>query len=1135
MKKICNYLRRNEKHFSWVEILTVMKLTLVLTFSLIAQSFAVQTYSQGTTLNLNLKNVSVRKVLQEIEDQSGFYFLYNDNYVDVSRIVSVGVKESTIQDVLRQLFQNDKINYIIRDRQIILSPLDVGGDHPLIAGQEAKEISGRVTSVTKEPIPGVTVLIKGTKMGTITDSDGVYILSQIPSGATLIFSFVGMRTKEVAVGGDRKIDISLEEDVQGVEEVVVVGYGIQKKVNLTGAVSSVDVSKMVETRPITNISTGLAGVAPGLYVKSSSNDPGSNASLLIRGQGTLNNSSPLVIIDGVEGDIGNVSPQDIATISVLKDAASASIYGSRAANGVILITTRQGEAGKLRISYDGYVAIQSVAYDMPFVSNSVRYMELQNEAARNSGIKENFSDENIQMWKDHEGESSLLWPNTDWQDAMFRTAQTMNHNISAQGGTDKIKTFLSVNMSDNPGIIENTGYKKTAIRSNTQLQVTSWLNVGMNLIGSFSDKDRGSNILEDMFKNAMACVPTIVNRSPDGRYGGTNNLEDNQFVASPLFYVNRYKGDNKSRIFSSKFYANLSPVKGLNVNGSYYYSFYDNKTTTQENQDDRWNFQTNTIIVSGKSQLYVSDADTRNSRNFMDADISYERKVFDKLYFRVMAGGSQEKYSQEVFSATRYDLIDENLTQIDAATGDAEASGTLTDWSMRSFFGRMNLSWNDRYLLELDIRRDGSSRFLSGKRWGNFSSASAGWRISEEPFMSSLRNSWLNNLKVRASYGSLGNNAVGNYDSQAVLTSTAYTLNNVPTVGFYQSAISNANMKWESTYVTNLGLDFGIFDNLSGSIDFYNKLTKNILINLPAPLVVGTATIPKQNSARVRNRGLELGLGWKDQVKQIQYFIQGNFTFNSNRVVKYKGDDYTLSGTYMIKEGLPINTQYVRIVDRVVQTQEDLDLVQHYIDNAPLDGNGNIMNPFPNGKPQLGDFLYKDLTGEGVINDNDRTTVGHGETPRSLYGFSFGATYKEFDFSCQIDGVGGLKSYFQNDYYTPNLRHSNIISKKIADGRWYEGRTTPASFSRLLQGDARNTSPSNFWVANNSYLKIRNIQLGFTISSQYLSQLNISKFRLYVSLENFFTFTDYPGLDPELTSMGYPTMKQAVFGINLSF
>ena len=1129
---------KDRRLYALSSLIRVMKLT---TFFLLITFISVNAsvYSQMTRLDLKVQSKTVKEVLSQIEDQSNFFFMYNDRKIDVERKVDIDLKQANIESVLKTIFDGTNTKYVIKDRQIVLyteSNEEFHASNAQPVGQQQKSVSGKVTDSSGASLPGVSVVVKGTTTGVITDVDGKYILPKVQESAILQFSFVGMKTQEFPVGNKTSINVVLAEETVGIEEVVAIGYGTQKKVNLTGSVSSVDVSKLAETRPITNISTGLAGLAPGLYVKSSGNDPGSNASLLIRGQGTLNTSSPLVIIDGVEGNIGYVSPQDIANISVLKDAASCAIYGSRAANGVILITTKQAEIGKMHISYDGYVAVQSVAYDMPFVSNSVRYMELQNEAARNAGVKENFSQANIQLWKDHEGGDPLLWPNTDWVDAMFRTSQTVNHNIAAQGGTDKIKTFLSFNLSDTPGIIENTGYKKAQVRSNTQLEITPWLNIGMNITGSHSSKDRGSNSLSGMFSNAMASVPTIVNRSPDGRYGGTNNAEDVQTVASPLWYMNQYKGDNIIRTLNSKFYATLNPIEGLNINASYSYNYYDAKVTTRPTQNNRWNFQTNTILVLGKTDLYISNQDARDLRNFADGYISYEKKVFDKLYFKAMAGGSQEQYKYETFSATRYGLIDENLTQIDAATGASSASGTLSDWAMRSFFGRINLSWDDKYLLELNLRRDGSSRFVSQKRWGNFPSVSAGWRISEESFMGSLRDSWLNQLKLRVSYGSLGNNAVGNYDAIPVLSSTQYPLNSIPTVGFYQSSISNANLTWESTYVANAGLDFGLFSNrLNGNVDVYNKLTKNILISLPAPYANGIVSIPPQNSAEVRNRGAELVLEWRDKIRDLNYFIRGNFTYNNNKVVKFKGDQYSLSGTNMIKEGLPINTQYVLLVDRIVQTQEDLDVVQNIINKAPLDANGKKMNPFSTGTPQMGDLLYKDVNGDGLINNDDRTTVGHGQDPRFMYSFSFGANYKGFDLSCQLDGIAGVKTYFQNDYYTPNLRHSNIISKEIADGRWYEGRTTTASFPRLLLGNAKNTVASDFWVVSNAYLKVRNLQLGYTVPSYLLSNLSVSKLRVYASLENFFTISSYPGLDPEVTSMAYPTMKQAVFGINLSF
>lgn len=1076
-------------------------------------------------VDLSLNNATLKEFLTAVEKQTNYTFVYKN--LDLTQRVTVKEKQASLSKVLATVFAGTNISYEIVNDKIILR------NTPPREKNVNKLVVGTVSDKGGEPIIGVTIRLKGSNIGIVTDIDGKYSLTT-PVGGTLIFSYVGYFTKEAKVTGDR-LDVTLIENTQQLDEVIVVGYGSQKKMNLSGSVSTVDIAKLAESRPITNISTGLYGLVPGLYVRTSNNDPGGNAAFQLRGQGSLNSAAPLVIIDGVEGNIGYISPQDVATISVLKDAASASIYGSRAANGVMLITTKQAEVGKININYDGYIALQSLARRMDFVNNSVEYMELQNEAARNKGVKENFSMENIELWRANQGGDPLLWPNMDWMDATFRNSHTINHNISAQGGTDKIKSFMSFNYSDSPGIIENTGYKKYQLRLNTQIQLTSWLMVGANLTASHAEKERGSNSLSGMFSNAIAAVPTIVNRSPDGRYGGTNNVEDAQTVASPLWYMNQYKGDNMIRTFTSKYYFKLNPLKGLFVNGSYSYNFYDAKVTTQPIQNDRWNFQTNTVIASGQQMLYVTNTDARDLRNFMDIDASYERTVFKKLYFKVMLGASQEQYKYETFNATRNDLIDENLTQISAATGDATAGGAMNDWAMCSYFGRINLSWADKYLLEVNARKDGSSRFVGSNRWGTFPSASAAWRISEEPFMEFLKAKGINNLKIRASYGSLGNNAIGDYETRPVLSAVQYPLGNKPNVGYFQAMIANTNLKWESTYVTNFGIDLGLFDNrLNINVDAYDKDTKNILIVLPAPVENGYITIPKQNSARVRNRGLEVVLGWQDRIKGFQYHISGNFAMNKNKVLKFKGDEPSISGSAMIKEGLPINTQYLLIYDRIIQSQEDMDYVQSIIDNAPLDEKGNQKNPFPLGRPEKGDLLYADTNHDGIINLDDRQNVGNGQNPTFVYALSFGMSYKGFDLSCQMDGVGDRLSYFQNSYFTPNLRHSNVISREIADGRWYEGRTDRATYPRLMLGDTKNTQTSDFWLQSAAYLKIRNIQLGYSVPQTLLSHYSINRLRVYAGLENFFTFTKFSGIDPELSGMGYPGMKQVVFGINIS-
>lgn len=1119
----------------------LMMLKLMLLMSLVFAFSANANHALAQRASLNVTQKSLKEVFRLLKEQTDVDFLFTESQLKNAHPVSISVKQKGLKEILALCFEGQGLSYVLNGNTVIVKKEN---NSPVLVNIQQRTITGIVTDEKGTSIPGVNIEVKGTGKRAVTNSDGKYSISIDKDNAVLVFSYMGMATQEVAVASRNVVNVELKAESADLSEVVVVGYGTQKKVNLTGAVASIDIAKVADSRPITNVSSLLTGLAPGLYVKSGNADPGGNASLLIRGQGTLNNSAPLVIIDGVEGDISRVSPQDISSVSVLKDASSAAIYGSRAANGVLLITTKQGVKGKFSISYDGYATMQSVGHLMPLVDNSVRYMELLNEAAKNSAVAPVFTEANIQKWRDNAGGDPLLWPNTNWADGLFRDVTAVNHNVSVSGGTDKLTSFMSFNYANNPGMIENTGFQRYSLRSNTQLQATSWLKVGMNLNGTYSTKDRGSQQLEGMFINSILAVPTVVPRHPDGRYGGTNNSEENSVALSPIFYVNQVKGTNKTNTLVSRFYVNVNPMEGLNVNASYNYNLFDNKITTIPTQNDRWNFQTNTILVPGAVALYVQKQDINNVRNFMDFDASYE-KTLDKLNMKLMVGGSQERYLAENLAVTKQGLIDENLTQLNGATGVATATGTLDgDWAMHSYFARLNMAWDSKYLLELNIRRDGSSRFTQANRWGNFPSASIGWRISEEEFMKSLKSTWLNDLKFRASYGALGNNAVGDYESISVLSSVLYSFNNAPVNGFYQTRFPNLGLSWESTYVTNLGLDFSLFSNrLSGNLDAYNKLTKNILISLPAPLVNGTISIPPQNSAEVQNRGIELGLNWKDKIGEVGYFVGTNFTFNANKVLKFKGSEYSLSGTSMIKEGLPINTQYVLLVDRIIQTPEDVQWVADRIANAPFDPNDpetdptkkRRLNAFPYGKPELGDFLFKDVNGDGIVDDNDRANVGKGSNPQFFYSFTLGANYKGFDFSAMIDGVGGIKTYFQNDYYNPVLRWSRIINQEIADGRWYPGRTTTATYPRLLLNDNRNTRSSDFWVQDMSFLKIRNIQLGYSLQSNVLSKLKASKIRFYATLENYFTFTKYKGLDPEVSGMAYPNVKQAVFGMNLTF
>lgn len=523
----------------------------------------------------------------------------------------------------------------------------------------------------------------------------------------------------------------------------------------------------------------------------------------------------------------------------------------------------------------------------------------------------------------------------------------------------------------------------------------------------------------------------------------------------------------------------------------------------------------------------------------MDAVATYTNNV-SKLNYSVMGGASQELFRYKWFQTTKQDLLDPDLGAINGATGAASASGNTVEWTMRSFFGRINLNWDEKYLFEFNMRGDGSSRFTKDNRWGYFPSASAAWRIDQEPFMVELVSKGISNLKIRASYGELGNNALsskdanieGNYLAQSLYGASNYIANNLLAMGVAQTAISNANLTWERTKATGLGLDFGLLNNkLTGTLEYFHKKTEDILIDLPIPLVNGNATAPRQNAATVVNKGFEISLGWQDKIQEVSYFANTNFTFLNNKVTKYKGDVMTLSGANMLKEGYAINTQYGYVVDRLVQNQADMDYVQKFVDNS------TATNPFVSAKrPELGDFMYKDLNGDGVINDEDRTVIGHGPTPTFTFGINLGAAYKGFDCSVLIQGATGMEQYLLDNYYRPQIRTGYQINKQIADGRWYEGRTGNASFPRLLEySDTRNTIVSDFWVQDKSYVKIKNIQLGYALPKSLVSRLSIDRIRVYGSLENFFTFTGYDGLDPEVSGFAYPTSKQAAIGINVTF
>ena len=1010
---------------------------------------------------------------------------------------------------------------------------------------QAISVSGIVTDTGQEPLVGATVMIKGRQVGTSTDTDGKFTLNA-DKNDVLVVRYLGYVTKEIRIDGKFTMNITLEEGTNTMDEVVVVGYGHQKKVNLSGSVASVNVAELQESRPVSNISQALSAQAAGVRVTMSNNQPGDDtASIKIRGVGTLNNSSPLIIIDGMEGGINSVSPQNIESISILKDAASASIYGSRAANGVVLITTKKGSAGKVTVNYNGYVSFESLNQNIHPVTDYATYMDLINEGYRNAGYGDYYiySANAIEDWRTNSGSDPILYPNNDFFKMTFRNAVANNHTVSVSGGTEKLKVYASFSYLDNPGVIINSGFKKYSTNVRVEGEINKYLTLGAQVSGYLSDREAaGGDLVDDIFSSASNTSPGITFVLPNGTMGYSPNPEEPQTVSTnnPIARTYRLLGGTRSLSVRPRFYATVTPFKDFTITGSFQ---MNNLNTTKRTKPSAVEYYDPSdpyeVRFKYDPESKVTYANSQSWRYFNDLVARYRNNI-GKFDFNLMAGMSHEMYRSQSYSTTKTGLTDQTLWDLDAATGDAVSSGKSSEWAMSSWFGRINLGWDDKYLVELNLRADGSSRFRKGKRWGYFPSASAAWRLERESFMKPLTDKFLNNLKIRGSYGSLGNNAVGNYEYQSLYTNKGfdYVLGDSKVPGMYMTALANSELTWERTYVTDLGLDFGMFNNrLTGTFEWFHKRTSNILISLPAPLVHGTTDLPTVNAAEVTNKGIELSLGWNDRINDFTYGINANFTYITNCVTKYKGKDIEgrdISGNTLIWEGHPINCHYLYVVDRILQTDADMDYLASIIDNAKVI-DGVRQNPFPLGTPERGDLLYKDINGDGMIDANDRTIVSDGSRPKYNLGVTIDAGWKGIDFSMTLDGSFGAKTYWNSDYLSTTVAQGKMINRKVVDGRWIPGRTD-ATFPRLFpnSGTKINKQPSTFYLQSLDWLKFRNIQIGYTLPKKWTKAAYLSKVRFYCSLENFFTITSYDGFDPE-TGSSYPVMRQVALGLNLSF
>jgi TonB-linked SusC/RagA family outer membrane protein len=1096
------------------QIFRIMKLITLFLFAAILQISAA-TYSQTTRLKVSGQNLTIGQVIEEIERQSEFSVFYNVNQIDLLKKVNVEADNQVVNTILDNVLSGTGMTYTINNKLIIIHKQ--GEVAPLEAAQQqGHKIAGKVTDRTGAGIPGAAIIVKGTTIGVSTDLDGKFYLSLPPEDKVLIFSFIGMKTQEVAVGNKTTIDVVLEEETIGIEEVIAVGYGTQKKANLTGAVGNIKMDEL-KSRPLTNASLALQGTVAGVYALQSSGKPGDdNAVINIRGVGTWTDSSPLVMIDGFPGNMADVNSNDIESISVLKDAASSSIYGNRAANGVILITTKKGSAGKMKVSYNGYFGVQN-ATRLPSVLNSVDYATLKNEANANDGSNPSFTDAQIQKFAAH---NDPMYPDIDYFKVYYGQANTQNHRISISGGNENVQYAFMVGHLDQDGILVATSYKKTDFRSNIDafFLKDKKLRVSAKLAGNLGVKNEPNSMWNATWYATLN--PTMPLENAAGQYMSVNG-ELNPYaeiMAGSTAQTKRYD-------LSGQVEAEYKIIKDLSVQVTYGY----NAILSNLNA-----FNANTVLQNkdGSTKTEPSDLTVRDDKNIqtMLTSLLKYNKTFGKHALNLLAGYSEEAFTYDWESGYRKNFV--NNTQRVLSLGDA---ATMTNdagsyaLGLQSYFGRLNYAFNEKYLFEANIRRDGSSRFAKGKQWGTFPSFSGGWIISKEEFMKNIDG--LSSLKLRASWGQLGNQNIGNYynGSDILASNQNYSLGGTLNSGVAINDMTNKNLTWETSQQLNFGVDMTLRYGFELTADYFDKKTKNLLLPGQIPLTM-QLTAPMVNDGEVQNKGFEASLTYR---KTFSNEIKLRTTLNAshivNKITKMNvAEQINPPKAYIL--GAAINSFYGYKMDGIYQLT-DFDLVNGKYTLKP----GVVSVSDYSAQP--GDIKFKDLNGDGIVDNNhDRTVIGK-QFPDLMYSLNLNLEWKGFDLGAFFQGVQGIQGYFYFEIATPFSGVANL-------GSWWKDRWTPTNPSntmpRVTLNETHTNVQSSFYMEDASYLRLKNIELGYTISPKIISKMGIGSIRVYGNIQNAFTITNFKGFDPEQATNqtraeAFPQVRIMTMGINVNF
>ncbi|WFE86755.1 TonB-dependent receptor [Parabacteroides chongii] len=1095
-----------------------MRITTFLLLVCVFCSFAENTHSQNARVSISKSNARLDNVLSEIESQTDYLFIYN-NQVDVNRKVSVKVKNKPVSSVLDNLFKNTGIGYAMEGTHIVLTK---NAENANPTQQQTRHITGTVVDVNDEPVIGANVVVKGTTNGTITDLDGRFTI-EADSKSVLNVSYIGYLTKEITVGNQQSIRIILLEDTKTLDEVVVIGYGTQKKADLTGSVANVNTDDL-NTQSNTTIGQALQGKIAGVDIVSQGGTPGGSTRIMVRGIGTLNNSAPLYIVDGMYmTGIDHINPNDIASIDVLKDASSAAIYGSRAANGVIIVTTKEGSntEGKPIIDLSANIGVSAPSKYLNLL-NAAGWAEVTTVSRRAAGL------EPLDMALDLSSK-----PDNDWQDIMFGPALMQNYALSVKGGGKYSTYYNSVGYTNQDGVMKGTNYQRYTLQSKQDFK-KGIFTAGTNVVLTYDQSDPLYGAIRGgMVGHTLQSIPTLekYDSSNEGGYGSLYGDVVN--LQHPMGMVddaleNRYSDNVK--IYANA-YVSVEPIKGLKykLNVAPDFQFY--------RYNDYEGLYSYGLAKNEVTQ--VTEQQTRTRNVLVENLLSYDQ-TFGEHKVSLLAGYTYQD-SRYRFLQGSGQGMPVGIMEIDAAAGGLAVSGNSTRSVLTSILGRAFYSYKNRYLITATIRRDGSSKFGSNHRYGNFPSVSAGWNIAEEGFVKNNA-SWLDQLKLRAGYGVLGNQEISNYQFVSVVsTGINYPNGNGGLIqGAFPKTFANPDIKWEETAMTNVGIDFMALRNrLTLTADWYVKNTKDILLNVPIPISTGGSNDPIRNAGKIRNQGVEFNIGWNETLnKDFSYGVNFLGTYNKNEVVEMGAESQAITGgtihggTYTSKTlaGYPIGGFWLIPTDGYFNSEAEVNAHQK---------DGNLIQP----SAEPGDIRFKDTNNDGTINDDDRVYCGS-PFPKFTYSINGNITYKNWDFSIGFQGVTGNKIYnATNLELTDVTRGTNYLASTL--DYWTPNNQNAASPRLIWTDPNRNArSESDRYLESGSYFRLRNLQVGYTLPLAWCRGL-VQKARVYVNAENLFTITSYSGYTPDVNSSDvysrgfdefiYPSNRTFMVGLNVTF